>query len=586
MTTGTAWSRWLFPTLRGYRSRWLGRDVLAGAATGAVIIPQAMAYATIAGMPVEVGLYTCIVPLIVYAAVGGSPVTSSTTTSTIATLTASSLVAAGIAGQASADGGSVPGALATLVLLTGAFLLVGRLLGLGSLVENISEATLVGIKVGVGLTVAIGQVPALLGIAVDTEGAGFIRGIAAVVERLGQADPATVVLSAGSILVLVVLPRLLPRIPATLVVVLAGITVVATTAIEDHGVALIAPVPPGLPSISLPDLGAVGSLVPGAAAIAVMAFLETVSVGRNLRTADQPPIESNRELLAAGLCCVGGGLTSAMPSAGGFSQSAVNQQSGARSQVAGLTTAALALLVALLLAPVLDDLPQATLAAIVFVAVLGLVDVRGLAGLRRLNRAEFGVAAVTALLGLSVGLLAAVAFGVVATVILVLREVNRPSVAVLGRLPEGVWVEADRAGPQQTPAPDGALVVTTLQGLYAANMRANADVIVALGGSRSTPTHPIVTVVLDLRHQPTVTSSVLKGLADLDRELEGAGRTLYLASIREHERRSAVAAGLAAPWNQDGRAARSVDEALATAARRDQRSAPEVVEGEDPPPRA
>lgn len=586
MTTGTAWSRWLFPTLRGYRSRWLGRDVLAGAATGAVIIPQAMAYATIAGMPVEVGLYTCIVPLIVYAAVGGSPVTSSTTTSTIATLTASSLVAAGIAGQASADGGSVPGALATLVLLTGAFLLVGRLLGLGSLVENISEATLVGIKVGVGLTVAIGQVPALLGIAVDTEGAGFIRGIAAVVERLGRADPATVVLSAGSILVLVVLPRLLPRIPATLVVVLAGITVVATTAIEDHGVALIAPVPPGLPSISLPDLGAVGSLVPGAAAIAVMAFLETVSVGRNLRTADQPPIESNRELLAAGLCCVGGGLTSAMPSAGGFSQSAVNQQSGARSQVAGLTTAALALLVALLLAPVLDDLPQATLAAIVFVAVLGLVDVRGLAGLRRLNRAEFGVAAVTALLGLSVGLLAAVAFGVVATVILVLREVNRPSVAVLGRLPEGVWVEADRAGPQQTPAPDGALVVTTLQGLYAANMRANADVIVALGASRSTPTHPIVTVVLDLRHQPTVTSSVLKGLADLDRELEGAGRTLYLASIREHERRSAVAAGLAAPWNQDGRAARSVDEALATAARRDQRSSPEVVEGEDPPPRA
>ena len=255
---------WLFPTLAGYRRSWLGRDLLAGLATGVVIIPQAMAYATIAGLPVHIGLYTCIVPLAVYAAIGGSPVTSSTTTSTIATLTASSLVGAGVAVSAVKDRDSVLGNLATLVLLAGLFLFLARLFRLGALVENISEATLIGIKVGVGLTVAVGQLPALFGVEPDTEGVGFLRGVAAVARELGHANMPTMVLSAASIVALYLLPKLVPKLPTTLVVVAAGIVLLATTNRESRGLDPIAPVPSGLPTFSVPDLTHVGALVPGA----------------------------------------------------------------------------------------------------------------------------------------------------------------------------------------------------------------------------------------------------------------------------------------------------------------------------------
>ena len=311
----------LFPTLAGYRTGWLGPDVLAGLSAGAVVIPQAMAYATIANLPVQLGLYTCMVPMLVYAMLGGSRAMSVSTTSTIATLSGTTLVSAGVA--AGSDD-PVPDLMA-LTLLVGVILLVARVARLGSLVENISKATLVGIQVGVGATVAVGQLPKLLGETDDLSTHGFIRSVVAVFEAIPGANPVTIVLSTGSIAVLLVLKRFLPRVPGPLVVVAGGILLVAFAGLDDAGVALIDPVPQGFPAPELPSFANLGALLPGALAIAIMAFLESAAVARGIRKPGEPQVDSNQELLATGAANTFGSFFQVLPAAGGFSQSAVNQ---------------------------------------------------------------------------------------------------------------------------------------------------------------------------------------------------------------------------------------------------------------------
>ena len=383
---------WLLPSLQGYDRRWLRLDVVAGIAAGTVVIPQAMAYATIAGLPVEVGLYTCMLPMLVYALLGGSRSLSISTTSTIAILAASAL---STLPSSRVEDDLLRDAF-TLTTLVGLCLLAMRLFRLGSLVEQISPATLSGVKAGVGLTVAATQLPALLGISGDKQDEGFFGKVADALSKLGDANAATVCVSAASIVVLLVLRRVAPQVPGPLVVAAGGILLVALTDIEEHGLSVIGAVPSGLPTPTMPVLHDVGALLPGALAIAVMAFMETVLVARAQRQRAEPPVDSDQELLANGFAALAGGLSQCMPPAGGFSQSAVNQRAGAKSQLAGVVTAVLAVLVALFLGPVLEDLPNAVLAAMVMVAVVGLVSPADFVRYWRIDRAEFWVAAVVA----------------------------------------------------------------------------------------------------------------------------------------------------------------------------------------------
>ncbi len=388
MTEATKPRFMLAPAIRPYQQQWLRADILAGLAAGAVVIPQAMAYATVANMPVQFGLYTCMLPLVVYAFVGGSRAASVTTTSTIATLTPSTMVGAGIAvGSAEAQS-----ELITLTLLVGVVLLVARVLRLGSIVENINQATLVGLKVGVGLTVAAAQLPKLLGVPDNPHATGFFHVVASALRQLGHANVATVVLSVASIVILLAMAKYLPSIPGPLIVVAIGIALVAFAGLPGRGVAVIPEVPQGIPVPAMPTVQHVGHLIPGALAIALMAFLETVSVARGVRRSDEPQVDADRELTATGITAVVGAFFHTLPPAGGFSQTQVNLRSGARTQVSGLVTAALAVVVALFLAPVLSKLPEATLGAMVLVAVTGLIDVSAMKRLFRISKLEFGLA--------------------------------------------------------------------------------------------------------------------------------------------------------------------------------------------------
>ncbi|MCK8477176.1 SulP family inorganic anion transporter [Microbacterium aurugineum] len=509
---------WFFSTLEGYQRRWIARDVIAGLSAGAVVIPQAMAYATIADLPVQVGLYTCILPMLVYAFLGGSRAMSVSTTSTIATLTATTLVSAGVA--AGAD--DAIGSLMTLTLLVGVTLLLARLCRLGSLVENISGATVLGLKIGVGATVAVGQLPTLLGQSDDFSGHGFFRSLAAVGQALDSVSWPTLALSVGSIAVMLVLKIVAPKVPGTLVVVVGGILLVGLGGIDELGVRLIAPVPSGLPVPSVPDLTRIPALLPGALAIAVMAFLESAAVARTLRATTDRPVDSDQELLATGAANTIGAVFGTMPAAGGFSQSAVNRSAGATSQLATVVTVVLALLVSLFLGPVLSLLPEATLAAMVFVAVAGLIDIPELVRWARISRVDFWVALSVAVLGLTAGLLPAVAVGVVVTLILVLRELNVPKVRVVGRN-------------------DGVLGVDLERGLYTANALVNERRVLELVDRES---EPIRALVLGLRQQEVMTITVLDALEDLDRELAQRGVSLHLAALPQ----PATAVAEHTPW--------------------------------------
>lgn len=543
------------PSLRSYDRRLIRYDVLAGLAAGTVVIPQAMAYATIADLPVQVGLYTCMLPMLAYALLGGSHSLSLSTTSTIAVLSGSTI--AGLPGDRSAD--EALRAAFTLTLLVGCFLLLMRLFRLGALVEQISPATMTGVKIGVGLTVAASQLPTLLGVASDPDDEGFFGRIADLVPQLGDLDLTTTVVSIAAVAALLVLRRWLPALPGPLIVATVGIALVAFTDVEDRGLAVIGSVPAGLPTPTMPLWGEVAALVPGAVAIALMAFMETVLVARGQRQRDEQPVDSDRELLANGIAAIAGGLSQSMPPAGGFSQSAVNQRAGARSQLAGVTTAALAVAVALLLGPVLEDLPEAVLASMVLVAVVGLVSVPDLMELFRIDRPCFWVAVATAVLGLTVGLLESVLIGVILTLVLVLRETSRSQVRPLLRTVDG-WRPAPEAEPATAGlSADGQLILHLDQSLYTGNARATQDAV--LQAALSCDPRPRV-VVLECVEVQRMTLPFLDTVRELEADLTADGIRLVLAALGPEVEAVARRSAWFRAFADDGGVAPSVADAV------------------------
>ncbi|WP_051063269.1 SulP family inorganic anion transporter [Ilumatobacter nonamiensis] len=527
--------------LRGYDRSWLGRDLTGGLAAGAVVIPQAMAYATIAELPPEVGLYTCMVPMLVYALLGGSRTLSVSTTSTVAVLSGSTLLAAGVA----ADGTDPARELATLTILVGVILLGARLLRLGSLIDNISEATLIGIKLGVGLTVAAGQLPKLFGVDGDSSATAFFGEMGGLIDDLSDANGPTIWLSVATLGVLLGLGRLLPRVPAPLVATALGILLVQFWSIDDDGVALITPVPSGLPLPVLPDLDRAGALLGGAFAIAIMCFLETASAAGTVRQPDEPPIDNDQELVANGLACVLGGLFRAMPSAGGFSQTAINQRAGAKTQLSEIVTVLLAVACALFLGGVLSELPEATLGCMVVVAVLGLIKPAEFVRLWRIDRLSFWIAVLTAVAGLVFGLLEAVLAGVLITLLLVLYEMNQIGVTELQ-----VTVQGDdlRVAGKHTRPVRGLLVLRVDGPVYTANARRVSRQILAAVDAEK----PAV-VIVDASATVRATVTVIDQLDELDQRIQERDASLWLTALPVQSFESLQNLPAWQAWDDEGR---------------------------------
>jgi len=410
-----------------YRPEWLRPDLLAGLITAAVVIPKAMAYATVAGLPVQVGLYTAFVPMVIYAVLGSCRVLSVSTTTTIAILTGAALA------DVAPDGNLalILPALVTLTLLVGLLLVLGSLLRLGFLANFISEPVLIGFKAGIGLVIIVDQLPKLFGLHFPK--GTFGQNVLSLVQNLPETAVVTLAVGGLTMLLLVGMERFLPRLPAPLFGLGAGIAAMGLLGLGAMGVESIGQIPRGLPGLQWPDLSMAAALWPAAMGIAVMSFTETVAVGRAFAAPGEPAMQPNRELLATGLATAGGALIGGMPAGGGASQTAVNRLSGAHSPLAGVVTAGVALLTMLLLAPVMSLMPQATLAAVVIVYSVGLIQPAEFRAILTVRRNEF-IWALAALFGVvTLGTLKGILVAIIVSMVGLAQQVANPPVYVLGR---------------------------------------------------------------------------------------------------------------------------------------------------------
>lgn len=512
----------------------LRRDLVAGLTAAAVVLPMAMAYATVAGLPVEVGLYTALAPPILYALLGSSRVLSVTSTSTLAILAGAQLALAVPDG----DPRRLAVASATLGALVGAVLLAGALLRMGFVAKLISAPVLTGFKAGIGLVIVVGQLPKALGLQIAKE--GFFRDVARLVENLPHASILALAFAAGTVLVLVLLERRWPHSPAALAAVIASIAATWWFDLESVGLATVGQIPRGIPSPPLPDASLVLLLLPGALGIALMSFTETIAVGRAFHDIDDPPLAPNRELAATGAANLGGALLGAMPAGGGTSQTAVVRAAGGRSQTASLVTAAVSAATLLFLAPVLGRLPEATLAAVVIVYAAGLVQPREFLAIRRVRTMEFRWAVVACLGVLVFGTLQGILVAIVVSLAGLAHQAVRPQVYAIGRK-RG----ADVLRPLSPEHPDdetfpGLLIVRPEGRIFFLNADSVAEQVAALIAR-----HRPRVVAVDMSRVPDLEYSALKMLFEADRRAGAVGLEWWLCGLNppvlEVVRRSGLA---------------------------------------------
>ncbi|MDH5263155.1 MAG: SulP family inorganic anion transporter [Betaproteobacteria bacterium] len=508
------------PKVEGNPGNGFAADLLPGLTTAAVVVPKALAYATIAGLPVQAGLFAALVPMVVYAALGTSRVLSVSTTTPIAIL-----CAAGIGEALRADPSLSPlTAAATLSVLVGAMLLAARVARLGFLADFISEPVLTGFKAGVGCVIVVDQVPKLLGIHIDK--VGFFHDVGSIVAHVPELSVPTFAVALGTLAIIFLSKRFLPKAPAPLLAVAAGIAASTFLGLQAAGVSVVGAIQGGMPTLELPRWGLVEALWPAAAGVALIAFTESIAAARAFAKSSDPAIDANRELLALGTANVAGAFIGSMPAGGGTSQTAVAQTAGAQSQAYSYVVAAVSLATLLFLAPVLALMPNATLAAVVIAYSVGLLDPSQMIAIRRIRTMEFRWA-VAACLGVMVlgtldGILAAILLSMAGLIAL---SAN-PRVEALGRKPgTNVFRPRSAEHPEDETFP-GLLIARPMGRLYFGNAANVAAKLRALANETS----PRV-ILLDLSAAPGLEYTALKMLVEYEEKLDREGIGLWLAAL-------------------------------------------------------
>jgi sulfate permease, SulP family len=530
-TANTGHAGWLFPSLRGYRREWLGGDLTAGLTVWAVLIPEALAYATIAGVSPVVGLYAAPGALLLYAAFGSSRHLITGPMSATAALSAAT-----VAQFATAGSGGFVQMTAALALCTGAAAMLAGLARLGFLASLISEPVLKGFIVGLALTIIVGQLPKLFGV---KGGSGdFFEKLWSLIKALGATSGLTLLVGLLSLALVLGLRRAAPAVPGSLVAVLLGTAAVAIFGLDKHGLEIVGHIDSGLPALGTPrvTLGDLGNLAAGAIGVMLVGFAEGLGAAKTYAARDDYEVDVNRELMGLGAANLAAGLSSGMVVNGSLSKTAVNGSAGARTQLSGLLVAVLTVLTLLLLTGLFEKLPEATLAAVVVAAVLELVDVRALRELygvysRQLARAygltaraDF-IAALAAMLGVLVfDTLPGLFIGIASSMLLLLYRASRPYVAVLGRVPGSAGQYTDLArhpGNEQLPA---VVILRIESGLFFANadwVRSRIRAHAARDGVKA--------VVIDAESVAFIDVSASRVLDQVARDLSKAGILLVLA---------------------------------------------------------
>jgi sulfate permease, SulP family len=540
--------------LRSYQRPWLRADVIAGVVLWSVVTPQAVAYAQIAGLPPAAGLMAAPGAMLAYGLLGTSrQLVVGATTSTAA------VSAATVGGLADGNAARFAALSAALALVTAVVFLAAGVLHGGAIADFISKPVMTGFLFGLGMVIALGQLPKLLGVKAG-EG-NFFPALADVVGELGDIESTTLAVGAASVAVLVVFRRLRPALPSTLLVLAGGILVSALLDLSAHGVAVVGNIPNALPDPAIPDVSANDVLALVTPAFGVM-FLsaEGIGVARALAVKHGYPLDLNRDLRAFGASNLLSGLSSGFVQAGGASQTAAADGAGARTQLAGLTAACLVLLTGAFLAPLFKDLPEATLGAIVIVAVSGFFRVAELRRFAYVRRSAI-VTALLALVGvLALGVLQGLVVAAGLSLVYVVERLSRPSVGALARDPAtGVWGRVDRH--EGWHGPDGALVARSDGPFLYPNANLVKDRVLALvADARDRPR----TVVLDLSTSTDLDLQTADTLEELREQLARDDIELRLAGVRAPAREILDRAGV----SDRVPIAATIDEALADSAER------------------
>jgi len=506
--------------LSSYRRDWLRPDVVAGMTTAAVVIPKAMAYATIAGLPVEVGLYTAFVPLIVYAVLGTSRPMSVTTTTTIAILVGTEL---GIA-VPGGDPAALLQATALLTLMVGAILVLASFLRLGFVANFISEPVLIGFKAGIGVVIIVDQLPKILGI--HFAKGSFLENVQSIFSGLSGISIATLVVGVLTIALLALIERFRPRWPAPLIVIAIAIACVAAFGLQERGIEIVGAIPSGLPALQMPGFALANQLWPAALGIALMSFTESAAVARAFARTDEPTPKPNAELFATGMANAAGAFLGSMPAGGGMSQTNVNRMTGARTPLSSLTTAAMTLMTMLLLAPLLGLMPHAVLAGIVIFYSLGLIKPAEFRSILKIRWTEFIWAAVAVLGVMLIGTLQGILVAIIVSLVALAQQTANPPVHVLGRIPgTNVFRPRSPAHPDDESYP--GLLLLRLEGrVFFLNCERIAEKLRLLFAESSAKV-----VVLDLSGVFDLEYSALKMLIEAEKRQRERGVAFWLAAL-------------------------------------------------------
>ena len=521
--------------LAAYRAQWFPRDAIAGVTLAAYGIPVSLAYASLAGLPPQYGIYCYLVGGLFYAFFGSSRQLAIGPTSAI-----SMLVGVTVAGMANGDPARWADIAALTAIVIAVMCLLGWILRASSLVNFISETILLGFKAGAALTIAMTQLPKLFG--VKGGGEHFFERIAILGGQLPETNVAVLAFGVAAVVTLLLGEKFLPGRPIALFVVVLSIVVLSVTPLADLGFKIVGALPTGLPEFHLPGLRLkdVDGVIPLAFACLLLAYVESVSAARALAQAHGDEIDPRQELLGLGAANLGAALFQAYPVAGGLSQSSVNDKAGAKTPLALVFASATIALCLMYLTALLANLPNVVLAAIVLVAVKGLINVKEMRHVWRVSRYEFFVSMIAFAAVLLLGILNGVIVAVIASLLLLIRRTAHPHVAFLGNIP-GTRGYSDMERNPDNEAVPGVLVFRVEASLLYFNVEHVRD---AVWQRIRTATEPLRLVVCDLSTSPAVDLAGVRMLAQLHAELKAAGIRLRLVSAHAAVRDILRAEGL------------------------------------------
>lgn len=530
-------ARWMpiIGWLPDYDRSWLGADLIAGFTIWGLLVPEMIAYASLAGLPPQAGLYTLLASLVLYAVFGTSRhlVVAGTSASAV-------LVFSAVSGLHPKDPSAYAELAAAMIIVTGIAFVLAGIARLGFITQFLSRPVMTGFIFGLAIFVTVSQLPKIFGI---EKGEGdTVRQFFHVVANLSRTSGVTVAVGVGAVALLFAVERFAPRVPGGLVVLVLGIAISYVFNLSSHGVATIGHIPSGFPSVTVPRpaLSDLWVLIPSALGMLLVIYSEALGAATTFADKHGYRIDPNQEMIALGLANIGSGLFGGLAAGGSLSQSAVNDGAGAKSEASPLCASVLSLVTVLVLTPLFHDLPEAVLAALIIHAVSHLMRADELREYYRLIPSEFWLGVITLVGVIVLDVLPGLLIGVLLSLVLVVGRASRPKVSVLGESTEvpGAYVDVDRH--PDARGLNGVLVVRPDAPLFYANAQAVRDAIEASTNNDG----PITAVVIDLDANDRLDITSADHLVKLQRGLASRGVQLCLVHVHAPAMAIAKASGL------------------------------------------